>query len=48
MTPLTAFLVAMLKADRASLVKADAGRLAAKYGIRADWARWYIAQQVGA
>lgn len=43
-TGLTPFLVNMMKAPRDKIAGADAGKLAAKYGIREDWARWYIDQ----
>lgn len=44
MTGLTDFLVNMMKAPRDKIARADAGKLAEKYGIREDWARWYIDQ----
>lgn len=43
--PLTAFLIDML---RGQLTTADAGKLAKRYGIRADWAAWYLQQWTGA
>lgn len=42
--PLTEYLVAMMKAPREALASADPAKLAAKYGVRADWARWYLEQ----
>ena len=41
---LTPFLVALMRTDPAALTRADPVKLAAKYGIRADWARFYIEQ----
>lgn len=43
-TGLTPFLVALIRTDPAALTRADPEKLAAKYGIRADWARFYIEQ----
>lgn len=43
--PLTAFLIDML---RGQLATADPRRLAKEYGIRADWAAWYLQQWTGA
>jgi|GEM_PF-6251981 len=40
--PLTAFIIAMLKTPRDSLVRADAGKLAAKYGISVAHAEGYL------
>jgi len=42
MTGLTPFLVGMIQADPAALRRADTDKLAAKYGIRADWAKAYV------
>lgn len=41
---LTPFIIAMMKAPRDKIAGADIGKLAAKYGIREEWARWYIDQ----
>jgi hypothetical protein len=43
-TGLTPFLVAMMRADPAALRRADPAKLARKYGIRADWAEFYLTQ----
>jgi len=40
--PLTAFIIAMMKADPAKLDKADPAKLAAKYEIDADTATAYL------
>lgn len=40
--PLTDFLCEMMHAPRADLLRANPDKLAAKYGIRADWARYYL------
>jgi len=39
---LTPFLVALMRAPRESLARADTAKLAAKYGIPEDWARYYL------
>jgi hypothetical protein len=44
--PLTAFLCAMMRAPRADLLRANPDKLAAKYGIPADWARFYLNHQI--
>lgn len=43
-TGLTPFLCNMLKTPKDKLARADPEKLAAKYAIRADWARWYLEQ----
>lgn len=47
-TGLTPFLVAMMSVPQDRLATADAGKLAKRYGIRADWAAWYLQQWTGA
>lgn len=42
--PLTDFIVAMIRANRADLARANAAKLAAKYAIRADHAEFYLSQ----
>lgn len=44
--PLTAFLCAMMSAPRDALIRANPDKLALKYGIRPDWARFYLNQQI--
>lgn len=46
-SPLTKFLIALMKTPPAALAKADPEKLAAKYSIRADWARDYINMRRG-
>ena len=46
-SPLTRFLIALLATPRDRLAKADPEKLAAKYSIRADWARNYINMRRG-
>ena len=46
-SPLTRFLIALMATDPARLAKADPDKLAAKYSIRADWARDYINMRRG-
>lgn len=46
-TGLTPFIVNMMKAPDTALVKADVARLAAKYDVPVDYARWYIASWLG-
>lgn len=41
---LTPFLLNMMKAPRDKIAGADIARIAAKYGIREDHARFYINQ----
>lgn len=43
-TGLTPFLVNMMKAPRDKIAGADISKIAVKYQIPADWARWYISQ----
>jgi hypothetical protein len=45
--PLTQFLVALMAAPRERLQRADPAKLAAKYGIPADWARYYLNDWMG-
>ncbi len=40
--PLTEFIVKMMATDRAALAKADPVKLAARYGISPDHARFYL------
>jgi len=40
---LTAYLIAMMRAPVDKLAGADVGKLADKYGISQDVARWYLA-----
>ena len=47
MTGLTAFLVAMIKADKAKLVNADTEKLAKKYDINPQHAAGYIRLWLG-
>lgn len=47
MTGLTPFLVAMIRTPDDRLAKADVGKLAAKYGIRDDWAGFYLNTWLG-
>jgi hypothetical protein len=47
-SPLTTFIIEMLKADRSALANADPAKLASKYGINPDHARGYLALQTGA
>jgi hypothetical protein len=42
MTGLQPFIMAMIRAPRARLATADHDKLAAKYEIPADWARFYL------
>jgi len=46
-TGLTPFLIAMLRTPRAALRNADPAKLAAKYGIRPEWAAWYLSDWIG-
>ncbi len=46
-SPLTEFIVKMMATDRAALAKADPVKLAARYGISPDHARFYLTQWVG-
>lgn len=41
--PLTRFIIAMMRTDRAALANADPAKLAAKYGISPAHAAGYIA-----
>ncbi|MEG3086160.1 hypothetical protein [Sphingomonas sp. PB4P5] len=41
-TGLTPFLSALMRTPRDSLVRANTAKLAAKYGIPEDWARYYL------
>ncbi|MCW2763376.1 MAG: hypothetical protein JWR85_3577 [Marmoricola sp.] len=41
-TGLTPFLAALMKAPREALTRADPAKLAAKYGIPTEWAKFYI------
>ncbi|MEH3121191.1 MAG: hypothetical protein PGN16_04290 [Sphingomonas phyllosphaerae] len=43
-TGLTPFIVAMMHADPTAIARANPAKLAAKYGIRADHAAFYIRQ----
>lgn len=43
-TGLTPFIVAMIRAAPADVARADPAKLAAKYGIRADHAAFYLSQ----
>jgi len=45
--PLTTFLIALAKVDRAKLARADPVKLAAKYGIDVEHARGYIGMEIG-
>ena len=40
--PLTTFVVALMKMEPAQRMKASAERAATRYGIRQDWAQWWI------
>jgi hypothetical protein len=44
---LTPFLVALMKAPRESLARADPVKLAAKYQIPEPWARYYLNDWMG-
>ena len=45
--PLTTFLLALAKVDRAKLARADPVKLAAKYGIDPEHAAGYIRMELG-
>ena len=45
--PLTTFLIALAKVDRAKLARADATKLARKYGIDPAHAAGYIRMELG-
>jgi hypothetical protein len=41
-TGLTPYLAALMRAPRDSLARANPAKLAVKYGIPEDWARYYL------
>ncbi len=47
MTGLTPFLCAMIRTPLDQLRRADPAKLAAKYGIRPEWAGWYLSDWIG-
>ena len=46
--PLTQFVIALHKMTPAQRLRADPAKAAARYGIREDWAAWWIGEAIKA